>query len=150
MDLEIESWEEAHDKRTNPIRSSLLDAFAPEEREQIQQVGRNLSSFQVLKLKHELVELRREQYLLRDSYAEPSHGRSIPQIILPRSPILDAEIQVLPLHLPNSTTLMKKIWNKERFPIPSDFTEGELGAITKLLWDQANDAEFCIDFCNED
>ena len=58
-----------HGKRKLPIRQSLLDRFSEAELNTIKEASTHLSNYTYLKKRHELVELRRQQYMLKDSYS---------------------------------------------------------------------------------
>lgn len=63
-----QSYELTHGRRTKPIRSELLSAISQADQEKLYARALTLSEKNYLKLRHYLVELRTEQYTLRDSY----------------------------------------------------------------------------------
>ncbi len=63
-----QAYELAHGKREKPIRRELLDRLEPDLRALLDARAQALSEKDYLKLRHHLVELRTEQYTLRDSY----------------------------------------------------------------------------------
>ena len=69
-ELVISYYELAHGKRKTPIRQTLLDRFDESEHSSFQKRAAALTQYKYLKLKHELVELRTQQYTYQDSYKE--------------------------------------------------------------------------------
>lgn len=67
-DLVINFYEEAHNKRKSPIREELLDKFDASQKEKLREASTHLNQFQYLKKRHHLVELRQQQFSLKDSY----------------------------------------------------------------------------------
>ena len=65
----VQQYEIDHGKRTTEIRTQLLERFSEDDLGALRAKAENLQPFQHLKLKHQLVELRREQYTIKDSYA---------------------------------------------------------------------------------
>jgi hypothetical protein len=59
-DFEIEVWEAQHGKRTAPIRPALINALSDAEKAQAIHHSESLNLYQYLKLRHYLVDLRRE------------------------------------------------------------------------------------------
>ena len=68
LDFLIEQYELNHGKRTKPIRAELLRRFTEEELCTLRERVTHWNQYKYLKMRHQLVELRREQYTLRDSY----------------------------------------------------------------------------------
>jgi hypothetical protein len=64
----INYYELAHNRRKNPPRADLVDKFTEEEQTTLQEKTTHWNQYKYLKKRHELVELRREQYTLRDFY----------------------------------------------------------------------------------
>lgn len=132
-DLTINFYELAHQKRTLPPRPELLNRFTPDQITKIQTHASKLSNYAYLKLKHELVSLRREQYTLKDEYSPIIP--SAPTFILHQSsPTFETEFTVLPIGIPSDTTFYKKIFNPNRYPNPNDFSQEDLNSLSKFLW----------------
>lgn len=74
-DYIVASYELDHGRRTAPIRDSLRATFDDAEQLILEERAAHLNAQTYVKLKHELVELRREQYTLRDSYKPPVESR---------------------------------------------------------------------------
>jgi hypothetical protein len=68
--LAINYYDLAHGKRINPPREELLRTFTAAEQEELQQWSSKWNQYTYLKQRHLLVELRREQYTLRDSFKQ--------------------------------------------------------------------------------
>lgn len=71
LELMINFYEFAHGKRTNPPREELVNKFTADEQAEYKAAAEKWTQFTYLKSRHLLVELRREQYLLKDMYAQP-------------------------------------------------------------------------------
>ncbi len=134
-ELLINFYDLAHNKRKNPPRQTLLDKFSPEEQQNIKSLSEQTSPYNYLKLKHSLVEMRREQYTYRDSFNETHLSRPTFNFNEGIGPTFGEEILVRPIGLPFKGELGEKIFREDRFPEPEDFREEELISISKILWD---------------
>jgi len=123
-----------HNKRTTPIRQKLLDRFDSAQINSIDEASTHLSIYAYLQKRHQLVDLRRQQYTLKDSYAPTLIFQLEPALSKPDTPTFGNEIEVRPFGIDNGTLLDRKIFNQERFPRPDDFTEEDLKQITKQIW----------------
>lgn len=119
-------------KRKTPIREALESTFAPEERDRLSQIAFALSPRQYLQLRHELVEVRRQQYILRDSYSPQLLLRPTPMPQTP--PLIPDHIHTLPLDWETPSPISSLIWNLDRFPIPTDFSEPQLSVLSAYIW----------------
>jgi hypothetical protein len=70
LDLAINFYDLAHGKRINPPREELLGKFSEEEQQKLQEWSAKWNQYTYLKQRHHLVEMRREQYTIRDSFCE--------------------------------------------------------------------------------
>jgi hypothetical protein len=78
-------------------------------------------------MRHQLVELRREQYTLRDSYQQTILGQEVATpCFVNDSPTLDVDIEVLPLGVKNNKALGGYIFRKWEEIIPGNFNEETL------------------------
>lgn len=135
LDLAINYYDLAHNRRTKPPRDQLLNKFTEEEKVEQQERIKHWNQYKYLKMRHHLVELRREQYILRDSFAPTMlcEASSVP--ITPYSdPEMDCDIPVLPLGIKNDTTLRGYIFRKWEDIIPANYTEKELEEISDYYW----------------
>lgn len=101
-ELTINLYELEKGKRTKPPREILLSQFSEEQLTKIRSKALQLTQFAYLKLRHLLVELRRQQYTLRDSYLPPLTNFSTPAPHFPEEPHhfqFEEDIPVFPLGL---------------------------------------------------
>ena len=139
LDLTINYYELAHNRRKNPPRDELLNKFTPEEQTELEEKSSHLNQYQYLKMRHQLVELRREQYTLRDSYQQTILGQEVATpCFINDSPTLDVDIEVLPLGVKNNKALGGYIFRKWEDIIPGNFNEETLEQISKLYWQKKN------------
>lgn len=144
-DLIINFYEQNIGKRDKPPRENLLNKFSEEERLKFLTRAQKLSQFQYLKLKHLLVELRREQFTLRDTYKSTILTNPIVHYNEPSKILFDENITILPFGLKtNKTLLNKKIFSEDLNP--EDFSEEELQQISSLIWKKKTDLKFFFDF----
>lgn len=139
LDLIINFYDLHHGRRKNPPRDALLHRFTEKEIADAEEASRHINAFNYLKKRHLLIELRREQYTMRDMYqstiAQNPVQRYALQLDQP-TPTFDTEIEIYPLWLDNDSDLAKAIF------IPfSDFGRPEtipdeplLKKITYEMW----------------
>ena len=135
LDLAINYYELAHNRRKNPPREELLRKFSAEEQQTLQEKATHWNQYKYLKKRHELVELRREQYTLRDSYAEPILLRE-PALVNDEAtrPQLNADIEVLPLGTCGQGERSHLIFRPWEEIIPTNYTEEQLQLISDVYW----------------
>ena len=140
LDLVINYYDLLHGKRKNPPRQDLLDKFTEEEQSQLEDRAAHLNQFKYLKLRHELVELRRQQFTLRDSY-RPMVQRTTPQlpVITEQHTIFEFNCEVLPLGVIMEDGLLRKLFMDEENLWPAAFDEHELEKISEFYWEKQND-----------
>ena len=140
IDLAINYYELAHNRRTKPPREQLLARFTEEEQLVLQEKASHWNQYKYLKMRHELVELRREQYTLRDSFVttilpEPTTT----PCMVPDDPQIDCEISVLPLGVKGgSTSIRGYIFRKWEELIPANFDEEILQQVSDYYWEKKN------------
>lgn len=137
-------------KRLLPPRQPLLDRISISDQTSLQARAQSLQPYAYLKLKHRLVDLRREQYTYRDSYMEEHQTQPTFNYIEEINPTFGTEITVRPLGLISNDPLSQKIFNEDRFPEPLDFTEADLSNLSKILWRPAPSSREFFDFGNPD
>ena len=134
-DLLINFYELLHNKREKEPRASLLKNFTDEEINSIKEKAKKLNQFTYLKLRHHLVELRREQYTIKDTFSEKVNLRfTQPNVnvdVEVNEPIFEADVEVFPLGLHNS--LFFKGFGELN---PENFTEKELNKVSELYWEK--------------
>lgn len=148
-ELTINFYELAHGKRKTQPRAQLLNRFSSDQISTIQQYSLSLQPYAYLKLKHKLVDLRREQYNYKDTYKEPHLSQPTFNYTENLTPTFDTDINVYPIGIFAPGALYEKVFNEERFPEPNDFSEEELAQLSKLLWTpfEENSTKF-FDFCD--
>lgn len=135
LDLKINYYELAHGKRKNEPRDVLLVRFNDEEKEHLKEIAATWSQYTYLKMRHRLVELRREQYTLRDSFAPVIPTGEATPIAEPISPpTIDVEIEVLPLGTYNDTQIAGLLFRPWSDLHPWAYNEEELKEISDVLW----------------
>lgn len=146
LDLTLNYYDLAHGKRKNPPREELLQQFTPEEQLQLEEESKHLNQFKYLKMRHLLVELRRQQFTLKDSYSSIIQRHTVPSVeYMPNSISFETEISVLPLGIKNKNKIASLIFRDEY--IPSEYTEEELKSISNFLWEKKKESnDITIDF----
>ena len=150
LEMTIQFYELNHGRRKEPPRDALLNRFTESEIEAAQQTASKWNQFHYLKQRHLIVELRREQFTLRDTYVEKHLRHTPPEPdIDPVNPDFDAEIPVYPLGLsygPIGALLFKSEENLN----PSTYNEQDLEKVLKFYWDKKSESRPAIffDFAN--
>lgn len=135
LDLKINYYDLQHGKRIKQPREALLRKFGEEEQRQFQEQVTHWSQFTYLKQRHHLVELRREQYTLRDSFVGTI--QSNPTYTLTHTaPDWDAGVEVLPLGTFNKNAAARLVFQDLSQLVPQNFGEEELKIISKLYWEK--------------
>lgn len=145
LDLLLNYYDLKSGKRINPPREELLRRFTTEEQEQLKEKAAHLNQYQYLKKRHELVELRREQYTLRDSYCETILGRQ-PHFYQNRNGdtiSFDSDIEVYPLGLVGEGKASQLIFDKNFSP--RALNEEQLRLISRWFW-KKHEVKKGIDF----
>lgn len=148
-DLILNYYDLAHGKRKNPPRPELLQAFSEEEQQKFKERAQKLNQYKYLKMRHLLVELRRQQFTLKDSYSNLIQRDTIRPIEPPPSFLtFDSDATVLPLGLYSDQEVASKIFFSEENLIPSSFSESDLKKISKFYWDKQKEQKtpFFFDF----
>ena len=140
IELTLNFYELEHGKRTKDPRKELLDVFSEEDRAKIRQRALNINQFHYLKLRHLLVELRREQYTIKDSYSERVllHN-SNPPIQEENDKTFDSDIPIWPLGLNSDNQLSKLLFRKFDVLAAEKVSEKELKQISKFYWEKENE-----------
>ena len=140
IELTLNFYELEHGKRTKDPRKELLDVFTEEDRAKIRQRALNINQFHYLKLRHLLVELRREQYTIKDSYSERVllHN-SNPPVKEENDKTFDSDIPIWPLGLNSDNQLSKLLFRKFDVLAADKISEKELKQISKFYWEKENE-----------
>lgn len=152
-ELTLNFYELAHGKRKNPPREELLNRLSTEEIDAARARSSRLNQFTYFKLKHQLKDLREQQYSFEDTYVHTL----LPLKMKPyqehdSSSEFGADIEILPMGTPHQGTHEKtyaKIFNPERTPAPADFDAKELDFISSILWKPAQSKKI-FDFGDTD
>lgn len=141
-------------KRDKEPRKELLNQFTEKEIEEIRQKAAFLTQYQYLKKKHLLVDLRRQQYILRDSYQSQfqsdwsKHGAPIME---DKTVTFDADMPVFPLGLIGEGELQGAIFQDFENLNPSNIDKGMLKKISDFYWKKQSEKEksqLFFDFTN--
>ena len=126
IELMLNYYEFSHGRRKEPPRAALLKRFTQEELANAETTASKWNQFKYLKQRHLIVELRREQFTLRDTYIE-KHVRHTPvePEIDPVDPDFDAEIPVFPLGL-KAGPVGALLFKTEQDLNPSTYSDSEL------------------------
>lgn len=136
LEMSIHFYEFAHGKRKEPPRTSLTKRFSEEDIAAAEQIAAKWNQYKYLKQRHLIVELRREQFTLRDSYAEKHLRHTPPEPDLdPVHLDFDAEIPVFPLGLVGAPFSDLVFRDKTRLN-PHEYTEEELDKLIHHYWNK--------------
>ena len=134
LEMSIHFYEFAHGKRKEPPRTALTKRFTEAEVDAARAIAEKWNQFKYLKQRHLIVELRREQFTLRDSYIERHLRHTPPEPDLdPVNLDFGAEIPVFPLGLigePFEDLIFKPTHELN----PHTYTEQELDTLTRFYW----------------
>lgn len=134
LEMSIHFYEFAHGKRKEPPRTSLTKRFTEAEVDTARAIAEKWNQYKYLKQRHLIVELRREQFTLRDNYIEKHMRHTPPEPDLdPVSLDFDAEIPVFPLGLVGAP-FSELIFKPETELNPYTYTEDELDTLIKYYW----------------
>lgn len=133
IDLCINLYELSHNKRKSPPRDSLIKKFTQEEISSYTEQTKKWTQQKYLKMRHLIVEKRREQFTLRDTYITKVNMHCAQEPISePTNLEFDSEIPVFPLGLINSACAPLIFPNH---PIaPSHYSENQIEQMIKFYW----------------
>lgn len=148
IELILNFYELFTGKRKLPPRERLLAKFTEEEQKALNEKALRLSQYKYLKLKHQLVELRSEQYTYQDTHQDKilTHTGSIEPVLQEEKVWVGEDIQVWPLGLVGHIGIRAKIFND---PKPGDFDEDELREVMEILSVPKAAEGKVLDFTNE-
>lgn len=139
LELAINFYEFAHGKRKEPPRDSLVEAFSPEEVQAIESKTKKWNQFKYLKQRHLIVELRREQFTLRDSFVSQIMRHTLPEPEAPPEPLeFEFDVPVYPLGL-GGTILGQQIFQDAASLVPENFEEKQLKQILSFYWQKKDE-----------
>ena len=138
LELSIHFYEFAHGRRKEEPRAALVRRFSESEVEAARELASKWNQFKYLKQRHLIVELRREQFTLRDSYIEKHLRHTPPEPDLdPVHLDFDAEIPVYPIGLVG-TPFSNLVFKPAADLNPFTYTEKELDTLIHLYWDKTS------------
>lgn len=161
-DLAIGLYEWEHGKRKAPPRPELVEKFSEEEIEQTKQQISHWNQRTYLKKRHYLVDLRRQQFAFRDIYTSHVDRHSLPlgeDIYEAAKVDIDSEIKVFPLGCLRkanraadvsptvcgedglSVNLSQLLFRNFGDLLPQNYSEEELRAISKFIWEKEAQAK---------
>ena len=137
LDLKIGIYELKHGKRTKPIREQLIKKFDDAQIAAAEKSVESWSGYYYLKQRHELIDLRRRQYALRDSYRsgtifayEPYHEPIDP-------PDWEVGIEVLPLGMKDECGIAQYAFTNWDDIHPGMIKDDDIAKkLTKFYWEK--------------
>lgn len=131
----VTTWEIEHGKRTKEMRPTLLNKFSEEEQRTLREKVSTWNQYHYLNMRHLLVELRREQYTLKDCYQTSIISQSDPDFTEERTWEFDGGVEVLPLGAKHKGNLVSSLvfapWTQLN---PQNFSEEDLKKISTFYW----------------
>lgn len=145
VDLVVGFYEERVGKRKKPPREELLRRLPEEELNKAKERANSINQHCYLKLKHLLVELRKEQYTLRDTYGSVVCRRTPVSLgetktesieeetsIFREVDVFEEEVPVFPLGVMGERGT--GFWRKKEELVPENFGEEEKKAFSEIFW----------------
>ena len=127
LELMINFWELEHNKREKEPREHLLKKFSEEEISEFKEKIKHWPQYKYLKMRHQLVELRREQYTLRDSYRGTIMSNAADSYVPVEIDIdFEAGIEVLPLGVIASNDMGRLVFKEWPRLNPFGYSEEQL------------------------
>lgn len=157
-ELLINFYEIRVKKRTKPPRDELFKLFTEEEIQNLREKSEKLTQFKYLELRHLLVELRRQQYGIKDLYAPLLQKETInvpPRAQPEETFTFETDIPIFPLGLKKEDYNGVAIIFKEDLD-PEEVTLSQLKKISNLIWKKKEEEKEVIgkkrffDFRNEE
>lgn len=151
LNFQLAYYDLIHGKKSE-IKESIINAVAPERLNTLQEQTTHWSAFKYLKLRHYLVDLRRQQFTLRDSLTNQiTLHTDTPHILENETLNFGEDVLVKPLGVrqPASALLFQDLESLN----PYRFTEQELAQISHIYWhehDKIAGRRRVIDFTNND
>lgn len=135
IDLILNFYDLKTGKRINPPRPELLKKFTEIEIESAREKSTHLNPYSYLKKRHLLVELRREQFTIRDNFV-PTIQRSTPPE--PYTPVeefdFEQEIPIYPLGMQLDNEVAHLIFRPFNDIHPKAYTQKEIKQILSFYW----------------
>lgn len=134
LELGIQFYEFSHGRRKDPPKPQLLSQFTEEQISQIKSQSSKWNQYKYLKQRHLIVELRREQFTMRDQYIEKVQRHSYIEPSFYNSEAdIESEIPVYPLGVKNG--VLGALAFKDKLELyPKTYTAAEQEKLVKFLW----------------
>ena len=148
LELQVQWYEFDHQKRTEEPRRALQSRFNESDLWSARETASKWNQYKYLKSRHLLVELRREQFTLRDSFQNQLLSHTLPEPEAePAHLDFEAEIPVYPLGLLGSQIAPLVFKPAEKLE-PSSYTQDELKRVSHFYWskNQQNHAPAALYF----
>ena len=155
MELGINFYDLEHGKRKNPPRNELLSRLSAEEQEECREMASHWNQYKYLKIRHLLVELRREQYTLRDTFMQSMFIEGSNLVMPVEGVEFELNVPALPLGL-DQEAIGGLVFRKWENIYPQQYSEETKQIISKLYWDKQDFFKKCgdkaryLDFRNEE
>lgn len=134
LELTLNFYDLKTGKRKLPPRTDLLEKFSEEEQEILKEKANHINPYQYLKKRHELVELRKQQFTYKDFYAPTLLPSSYDYQPADTGAISwDSDILIAPLGLFYSDGALSQLVFKIDYD-PAQYTSDELDQISKFYW----------------
>lgn len=155
LELGINFYDLEHGKRKNPPRDELLSRLSAEEQEECRDMASHWNQYKYLKIRHLLVELRREQYTLRDTFMQSMFIEGSNLVMPVEGVEFELNVPALPLGL-DQEAIGGLVFRKWENIYPQQYSEETKQIISKLYWDKQEFFKKCsdktryLDFRNEE
>lgn len=147
LELAVSYYDRAHGRRKTLPKEDLVAQFTPEERARIESEALRWTPIQCNNRRHEMVELRQNQFTVRDMYDPTSVFVMTPEIDDSDRLRLSSDVAVLPLGTKSATS--PDIWRPIDQMLPHNYTEESLAQISQYIW-RPNKLPLTFDFRNTD
>lgn len=125
-------------RRKNPPRDLLLNKFSEERREELRAQALLWPQYTYLKMRHQLVDLRRQQYTLRDSFQNTVLTQVTPLLSEETNigALIDSDIEILPLGTKNNSELSALLFRDWTDLVPENYSQEEIALTSKFYWEK--------------
>lgn len=140
LELTLNYYDLRTGKRKTPPREELLKRFTKEEQNKLNEKSTHLNPYTYLKKRHELVELRKQQFTYKDSYAPTLLPSSHEYHATEKEPISwDYDVLVAPLGIFYKDSEFSRLIFRLDFD-PAQYTSEELNYISNFYWKKVDDS----------
>lgn len=137
LDLCIGFYEFQCGRRAEPPREQLRRKFSEEELQKAIGKVQGWNQYKYLKCRHLLVELRRQQFTMRDSYCAPLQSRTTQAVeSAPSTLDIEVEVQVFPLGTFGARGILKELFRPFKTLVPKLTSTQAIKYGTHLYWEK--------------